>query len=78
MIIVIITLLFIDNARLFFQQNIHRLFKQILRTYKQIDYWLYGYEEKTNLWINLTAKKALYFNCFICSVPTIGFVCIRK
>ena len=49
MIIVIITLLFIDNARLFFQQNIHRLFKQILRTYKQIDYWLYGYEEKTNL-----------------------------
>lgn len=49
MIIVIITLLFIDNARLFFQQVIHRLFKQILRTYKQIDYWLYGYEEKTNL-----------------------------
>ena len=46
--ILITTLLLIVNARLFFQQLIHKLFKQILRLYKQIDYWLYGYEYKSN------------------------------
>ena len=76
--ILITTLLLIVNARLFFQQLIHKLFKQILRLYKQIDYWLYGYEYKSNSYINWTAKKALYFDCFICSVPNIGFVCVRK